>query len=89
MNANRYQPKIVTLIDGRQVSDDSEEWRHECEARAIIKMPLLSQRRAYLYGKRDEHGEPYGGILQQRGQAAVERLEETIKRIWYSSRAPE
>lgn len=84
VNVASYRPKMVTLYDGRQVPDDSEEWRHECEARAVIAMPTLAQRRAYLRGTMSEAGFVTGGVLQRRGQAAVERLERTIKQIWYS-----
>lgn len=31
---------IVTLYDGRQVDSSSEEWRAECEARAVLAMEL-------------------------------------------------
>lgn len=84
MNACSWKPTPVTLHDGRQVLSDSEEWRHECEARFIIAMPTLEQRRQFLYGRRDPvMGELRGGLLQRRGQAAVTRIEQTIKAIWY------
>lgn len=76
---------MVTLHDGRQVASDSEEWRHECEARAIIAMPTLAARRKFLRGEMDEMGgKRRGGILEKRGEAAVQRLEATIKAIWYA-----
>lgn len=87
MNACSWKPSMVTLTDGRQVPSDSEEWRHECEARAIINMPSLAQRRQYLYGRRDiTTGKMEGGLRQKRGDEAVKRLEQTIKAIWYSNR---
>lgn len=86
MNVCSWKPSPVTLHDGRVVMSDSEEWRHECEARTIIAMPGTAARRAFLRGKIDESGRISGGILQKRGLAAVERLEHTIKQIWYAQR---
>lgn len=72
----------VTLIDGRVVSSYSEEWRHECEARAVLAMTPLAARRAYLYGTLNQWNKPAGGILQRRGPEAVKRLEETMIALW-------
>lgn len=85
-NACRWKPTLVTLIDGRQVPCDSEEWRHETEARHVIAMPSLAARRAYLRGTLDERGNHSGGVLQRRGEESVKRLEATIKAIWYADR---
>lgn len=84
MNVCSWKPSLVTLHDGRQVLSDSEEWRHECEARTVIAMPGQVARRAYLRGKLDDSGERRGGVLQKRGKEACERLEHTIKQIWYA-----
>ena len=86
---------LVALIDGRMVSNYSDEWRHECEARAILAMPGLRQRRAFLYGE-TEHVRINGkwiekrtcrGIEQVRGKDAVKRLEATMTAIWKANRA--
>ena len=37
---------LVRLIDGREVSSWSDEWRIECLARAIAKKPHIELRRA-------------------------------------------
>jgi hypothetical protein len=63
---------------------DSEEWRHYCEALTVSKMPSLGDRRAYLYGRIDDRGTHRDGVLQRRGEAAVKRLEATLKAIWYA-----
>lgn len=84
MNACTWRPTLVTLHDGSQVMSDSEEWRHECEARTICAMPSLGHRRAFLRGELDGNGKLRDGILQRRGEAAVLRLEATIKAIWYA-----
>ena len=34
-----WQPTMVTTIDGRQVSSDSEEWRSVCEAVYTLAKP--------------------------------------------------
>jgi hypothetical protein len=85
VNACTWKPSLVTLHDGRQVLSDSEEYRHECEARTVIAMRGQVARRAYLRGKLDDNGTIRGGVLQKRGEAACERLEHTIKQIWYSN----
>lgn len=86
MNACSWKPSLVTLHDGRQVLSDSEEWRHECEAQYVLQKAAVSARRAYLRGTLDAHGKLRGGILEKRGEAAVQELERTIKRIWYARR---
>lgn len=73
---------LVTLIDGRQVANDSEEWRHETEARAILNMPTLRARREHLYGKPNRFGRDEGGIMQRRGVDEVKRLETTMLKLW-------
>lgn len=75
--------QLVTLHDGTEVSNYSEEWRHECEARAILNMPTKRQRQDFLWGKWDpERNRDIGGVQQVRGEAAVTRLEETILSLW-------
>lgn len=73
---------MPALIDGRQVANDSEEFRHECEARAILNMPTLRARREHLYGKPNKFGRDDGGIMQRRGVAEVKRLEQTMLKLW-------
>lgn len=73
---------MVTLHDGREVSSDSEEWRHECEARAILNMPTKGKRRDYLYGELDQFGKERGGVRGRRGDAELKRLEATILALW-------
>lgn len=62
---------LVTLIDGREVSSDSEAWRHECEARAIAALPTLAERRAWL-----------GDIERRRGKPAADALRNTMSALW-------
>lgn len=63
--------KIVTLIDGREVDSNSEEWRHEAEARAIAKLPTTAERRAWIES-----------IETRRGKAAADRLRATLTALW-------
>lgn len=45
---------LVTLADGRQVSNYSEEFRHECECRWLLaNKPTRSQKHMHLYGVPD------------------------------------
>lgn len=85
-NLCSWKPKLVTIHDGSQVLNDSEEYRHYCEALAVIAMRGQAARRAYLRGKLDDNGTIRGGVLQKRGLAACEKLEHTIKQIWYSTK---
>jgi len=58
------------LIDGREVASDSEEWRHECEARAIARLPTLADRRAWMEDLEKKHGAD-----------RANRLRETMKQL--------
>ena len=63
--------RAVTLLDGREVDSASEDWRHECEARHIAKLPTLADRRAWLEV-----------IEHKRGKAEADRLGRTMGEIW-------
>lgn len=87
--------RTVTLVDGRQVSNYSEDHRHECEARHILRLPTLAQRRAHLYGVQESvkrQGKwlmvwSSKGIQQLRGEAEVKRLEATMIALWRARQA--
>ncbi|MFM2056069.1 MAG: hypothetical protein RLY71_454 [Pseudomonadota bacterium] len=40
--------RTVTLIDGTEVSDDSNAWRLECEARRVARLSTTAQRHEYI-----------------------------------------
>lgn len=61
----------VRLITGAVVDSASEEWRHECEARAIAALPNLPARRAWLES-----------VETKRGKPAADRIRETMKQLW-------
>lgn len=62
---------MKTLISGHQVDNYSEEWREECEARSIVNMPTIQQRRDYL-----------AYIRKNRGEDSANRLENIVREIW-------
>ena len=66
----------VTLIDGTTTDTASEAWRHECEARAILALPTLADRRAHLEA-----------IETRRGKPEADRLRSTMGSIWGKERA--
>lgn len=68
-------PAYVELVDGRIVSRDAEEWRHETLARHVLAKPL-AQRREWLAEFEKEHG-----------AADAERLKATIKAVHEKARA--
>lgn len=68
---------MVTLLDGREVPADSEEWRHECEARAISDLRTLDERRAWLEA-----------LERRRGKPAADRLRATMKALWEARKQP-
>lgn len=68
--------ELVRLVDGREVSSASEEWRHECEARAIYALPGLYERRPCLESIEHRHGKP-----------AADALRQTMKALWEARQA--
>lgn len=60
-----------TLHDGRVVCTNCEDWRHECEARAIAALPSTGERRTWLES-----------IERRRGLPERERLQRTIRSLW-------
>jgi len=59
----------------------SEDWRVECEARAILKMSK-QERDAFFNGRKDENGKVIDrGLIAIRGQAAAEAIMETMRRL--------
>lgn len=61
----------VVLLNGAEAANDSEEWRHECEARAITALPTLAERQAWL-----------DDIERKRGKPAADRLRATMRLLW-------
>jgi hypothetical protein len=61
----------VTLIDGREVSTYSEEWRIECEARAVCKLRTRMHRHDYMER-----------VRSRRGADAHKQLWDLVLQIW-------
>lgn len=61
----------VTLIDGRQVSSNSEEWRAECEARAVCRLRTRLNRHDYMER-----------VKEKRGEESAEALRQLVLRVW-------
>lgn len=61
-NASTWRAPLVTLADGRQVPSDSEAWRAECEARAMLAIP------------HDDRADAFELIERKRGPDAVRQL---------------
>lgn len=62
-------PRMVTLLDGRIVFSDSEEWRAETEARDCAAMP---------FAQRKEH---FDGVERARGKEAAARLRAMVDEV--------
>ena len=62
---------MPALHDGTEVSSYSEAFRHECEARWILKLPSLDERRAWLQS-----------LEKRRGKEHVEQLKTTMRNLW-------
>ena len=67
---------MPALHDGTEVSSYSEAWRHECEARWILKLGSLDGRRAWLQS-----------LEKRRGKAHVEQLKTTMRNLWAQHRS--
>lgn len=73
----RYE-RQVELHDGRTVGSWSEDWKYECEARAVLRMPTKMARNGYLTR-----------VRQRRGDDAANALEKLARAIWRADRAAE
>ena len=67
----------VSEFTGQTVHTWSEEWRHECELRAVLAMSKTS-REAYFNGVKDPNER---GIIAIRGQAAADRIRADLARL--------
>jgi hypothetical protein len=80
MTYSRDTPAI-SEITGQPVNTWSEQWQHECEARAILKMSK-AQRDEFFNGKKDENGKTLErGIVVLRGEKAAEDLRALMQQL--------
>jgi hypothetical protein len=76
-----HDTTAISEITGRPVSTWSEEWQHECEARAVLALSK-SDREAFFNGSRHEEGRrKERGIIAIRGQAAADTLRGYMERL--------
>ena len=72
----RIESHPVTLLDGRTVCSSCECWRAETEARDVLNMRTLIERRAYLEA-----------VETRRGKLAADALRALIAAQWEKRRA--
>lgn len=65
--------------------DATEQHRHRCEVRAVLRWRVTEggewvQR--WLYGYTDDGGRKVKGVAQTRGQAAADRLRDDCRDQW-------
>jgi hypothetical protein len=71
----------ISEITGQPVNTWSEEWQHECEVRAILKMSKV-QREEFFNGRKDENGKLLErGIVALRGAKAAEDLRSLVQQL--------
>jgi len=73
LGCNNIEVQPKKLHDGTVVCGTCADWRHECEARAIMALRSTAERRAWL-----------DDIERRRGKPARLALQETIKALWPS-----
>lgn len=72
----------VLMHDGTETCTWSNDWREECEASAVLAMPLV-QRRRYLWGYHNTYtGRWVKGIKEMRGEAELAKLQNRITALW-------
>ena len=71
----------ISEVTGQPISTWSEEWQHECEARAVQAMSK-AEREAFFNGSTDEEGKrKERGIIAIRGLAAAEKLSGYMEKL--------
>ena len=79
-----YPPPVTrtafSLLAGRMVPTDSEEWRHECEGAAVLAMSVEGRRR-FFDGATEPDGRRERGVTEIRGAAAVEPIKADMVRL--------
>lgn len=70
----------LSELTGQPVNTWSEEWRIECEVRAVLKM-AKGDRDAFFNGNSQEGGERQRGIISVRGPKAAEELRAWMQRL--------
>ena len=72
---------IISELTGQPVSTWSEEWQHECEAKAVLAM-TKEQRNTFFNGRKDENGKTVDrGVIVIRGLEAAEDLKAPMGKL--------
>jgi hypothetical protein len=69
----------ISEITGQPVSTWSEDWQHECEARAVLAMSK-AERDAFFNGVNEE-GWRERGVIALRGVQGAEKLRGYMERL--------
>lgn len=95
-HCNKPYSHTVTLHDGRQCCNYCEDWRAECEARALLAMPTKHARMLYLYGHEEVQGVGIKrerkvvvitkGVKHVRGKQAADDLQALALKVWKASK---
>jgi hypothetical protein len=81
VNAYSRGTEAASELRGQPVNTWSEDWQHETEARAILKMSKEEQD-AFFSGRRDENGKTVGlGVIGIRGPQAAAIIRATMERL--------
>ncbi|NBJ11603.1 DUF7696 family protein [Microvirga arsenatis] len=71
----------LSELTGQPVNTWSEEWRVECEVRALLKMSK-AERDAFFNGRKDENGKSIDrGVVAIRGVKAAETLKALMEQL--------
>ena len=85
-----WQPRMVRLIDGREVLNTSELWRQQCEAQHILDMPTKLDRQRVLSLIEEKRG---SGKMSKddpdnmKGKRIRWDIEALIRKLWEARRA--
>jgi hypothetical protein len=75
----------VVLVDGRTVCTYCPDWRDECLAREILKMPK-ERRRAWLFGVVENDRVVQKGLQQLHGKDKTDHMADLVRKVWEADR---
>jgi hypothetical protein len=75
----------VVLVDGRTVCTYCPDWRDECLAREILKMPK-ERRRAWLFGVVENGRVVEKGLEQIHGKEKADHMAGLVRAVWDADR---
>ncbi|MBL0407157.1 hypothetical protein JKG68_24800 [Microvirga aerilata] len=76
-----HDTTAISELTGQPVSTWSENWQHECEAKAVLAMSK-EQRNTFFNGRKDENGKTVDrGVIAIRGLKAAEDLKALMEKL--------